>query len=165
MATLFLLGYLLLVAILPLTISGTEFLSRTVVDPLRPDITAAFNKTGQVFSMESITQQDGFLDKVDAMKKKSAEIVRFCGTATVLIAASVAKLAVAELLQGIVFPLAWFAFLIWLVRGVLWPAMGLSDRSLVPNDLRGIKELLAKGLPSKETTSQVEPVVDHGAGK
>lgn len=156
-AGLFLLTYLLLVAILPLTIFGTGQLSRTITEPLRAETFQSFDRVGNVFSLESITKQDGFLDKADAIKKKSVEIIRFCGSATASIAGSVAKLAVVKVLEGVVFPIASLAFLIWLVRGTLYPVLGLSDRSLARDDLRQIGNVL-KGVPHpKQKMSYVEP--------
>jgi hypothetical protein len=156
-AGLFLLTYLLLVAILPLTILGTGRLSHTITEPLRAETFSSFDRVGRVFSLDSITQQDGFLDKVDAVKKKAAEIIRFCGSATADIAGSVAKLAVVKLLEGVVFPLACLAFLIWLVRGTLYPALGLSDKSLAAADFRRIGDLLSGGGHQKKQTPDVEP--------
>ncbi|MDD2599696.1 MAG: hypothetical protein PHO37_10765 [Kiritimatiellae bacterium] len=143
-AGLFLLVYLLFVAILPLAIYGTGQLSKTITEPLRAETFKSLEQVGAVFSLEAITQQDGFLDKMDAIKKKSVEIIRFCSKATADIASSVAKLAVIKVLDAIVFPLACLGFLIWLVRGSLYPALGLSDRSLARDDFRYIEGMLTK---------------------
>lgn len=162
-AGLFLLTYLLLVAILPLTIFGTTRLSHTITEPLRAETFASFERVGKVFSLESITQQDGFFDKVDAVEKKAAEIIRFCGRSTAEIAGSVAKLAVVKLLEGLVFPLACLVFLIWLVRGTLYPALGLSDRALAPADYRRIRDSLTGGGPRKTQATDVELASPHDA--
>lgn len=143
----FLLGYLLLVAILPLTLFGTARLAGTITEPLRADTARSFERVGQVFSLESITKSDKFLDKLDAVKQKAVEVIRFCGPATAEIAGSVAKLAVVKVLEGVVFPLACLAFLIWLVRGTLYPVLGLSDRPLCGEDLRKLGAYLEGGAP------------------
>jgi len=142
MAGLFLLTYLLLAVILPLTIFGTGELSRTITEPLRASTFESFDRIGEVFSLEAITRQEGFLGKADSIQKKAVEIIRFCGTATADIAGSVAKLAVVKVLEGVVFPVACLAFLIWLVRGTLYPALGLSDRSLARDDYQRIGRFL-----------------------
>lgn len=138
----FLLGYLLLAAVLPLTVFGTARLAGSVTEPLRADTARAFERVGQVFSLESITKNDKFLDKLDAIKQKAVEVIRFCGPATAEIAGGVAKLAVVKVLEGVVFPLACLAFLVWLVRGTLYPALGLSDRPLSGEDFRKLGEYL-----------------------
>lgn len=156
MAGLFLLTYLLLVAILPLTIFGTGQLSRTITEPLHAETFQSFNRVGEVFSLDQITDEDGFKDKLEAIKKKSIDVMKFCGTATADIAQSVAQLAVIKVLEGIVFPLVCFAFLIWLVRGVLYPALGLSDKSLTCDDFRRIGGVLKDGVHPKEQISDDE---------
>lgn len=149
-AGLLLLVYLLFIAILPLAIFGTGQLSATITEPLEIDTFKSFDHVGQVFSLEAITKQDGFLDKMDAIKKKSVEIIRFCGGATADIASSVAKLAVIKVLDAIVFPLACLGFLIWLVRGSLYPALGLSNSSRSRDDFRQIIETLTDKAKSKQ---------------
>lgn len=143
-AALFLLVYLLFIAILPLAIFGTGQLSKTITEPLLVETFKSFDHVGQVFSLEAITKQDGFLDKMDAIKKKSVEIIRFCGGATADIASSVAQLAVIKVLDAIVFPIACLAFLIWLVRGALYPALGLSSSSRSREDFQLIKKILTE---------------------
>lgn len=141
-AGLLLLVYLLFVAILPLAIYGTGQLSKTITEPLYDETFKSFEQVGLVFSLAAIIKQDGFLSKMDAIKEKSVEIIRFCSTATADIASSVAKIAVIKILDGIIFPLACLGFLIWLVRGTLYPALGLSDRSLAREDFRHIEKVL-----------------------
>jgi hypothetical protein len=149
-AALCLLGYLLFVAILPLTIFGTSRLAHSITEPLRAQTFQSFSAWGRVFSLDDITKQTGFIAKVDAVKGKAEEIIRFCGSATVDIASSVAKLAVVKVLEGVIFPLGALAFLIWLVRGTLYPALGLSDRSLARRDLNRIEDFLKRGQPSRK---------------
>lgn len=156
-AGIFLLVYLLFIAILPLTIFGTARLSKTITEPLRAETFRSFAHIGWVFSLESVTRQEGFLDKVDAIKEKSVEVIRFCGRSTADIAGSVAKLAVVKILEGIVFPLVCFAFLVWLVRGSLYPALGLGDRSLARDDFHRIGQLLAG-----EAKAKPKPEIEQG---
>ena len=156
LAGLFILVYLLLIAILPLSIYGTSKLSAAITEPLRAETFATFQKAGEVFSLETITRQDGFLDKVDAIKKKAVDVIRFSGNATADIAVSVARLAVIKVLDGIVFPLLCLAFLVWLVRGVLYPILGLSEGSLARDDLKHIGELLTQKSHKEKNESEVE---------
>jgi len=156
LAGLFILVYLLLIAILPLSIYGTSKLSAAITEPLQAETFASFDKAGEVFSLDAITKQDGFLDKVDAIKKKAVDVIRYSGTATADIAGSVARLAVIKVLDGIVFPLLCLVFLVWLVRGVLYPLLGLSEGSLARDDLRHIGELLARKSQPEKMTPEVE---------
>jgi len=89
-----------------------------------------------------INDHNGFLDKAGAVKEKAVEIIRFCEKATGEIAKSVVELIVANVLDGVVFPLTSLIFLIWLVRGTLYPAFGLSNRSLTNDDFGHIKTFL-----------------------
>lgn len=156
LAGLFILVYLLLIAILPLTIYGTSQLSAAITEPLQAETFASFEKAGEVFSLDAITKQDGFLDKVDAIKKKAVDVIRYSGSATADIAGSVARLTVIKVLDGIVFPLLCLAFLVWLVRGVLYPLLGLSEGSLARDDLRHIGDLLTRNSQPEKKTPKVE---------
>jgi hypothetical protein len=91
-AGLFLLVYLVLVAILPITIYGTSQLSKTITEPLRANVSQSLHRAQRVFSLESITQKDSLLDKIDAIKIKANEIINFCKSNSPDFAASLAKL-------------------------------------------------------------------------
>ena len=156
LAGLFMLVYLLLIAILPLSIYGTSKLSAAITEPLRAETFSSFEKAGEVFSLEAITKQDGFFDKMDALKKKAVDVIRFAGNATPDIAGSVARLTVIKVFDGIVFPLLCFAFLVWLVRGVLYPLLGLSESSLARDDLKHIREVLTRKSQIEKNKPEVE---------
>ncbi len=143
-AALFLLVSLLFVLILPLTISGAACLSRHTTDPLRQEVFASFDRTAQAFSFEGLHDKESLKDRATFLKEKFMEIGRHSKDATVDISTSVCKLAVIKLLNGIVFPLASLAFLIWLVRGCLYPALGLNDHSLTARDLKHLSRWLTQ---------------------
>lgn len=127
LAAFYFLGALLFAVLLPLTVFITSHLSGAITEPLRGAVARSFDNIGAHFNLESITSQSGFLDKADAIKNKAAELIKFSGQSVAVVAASVAKLAVVKILEGIVFPFASLAFLIWMVRGALYPALGLND--------------------------------------
>lgn len=136
LAPLFLLCALLFAVILPLTVAGSAYLSRNTTDKLRDEMWTSFDKIGQVFSMEKFHAADELKDKAVILKDKIVEIGRYSKDAVGDVASSVCKLAAIKLLNGIIFPLATLAFLIWLVRGCLYPALGLSEHPLASEDFR-----------------------------
>ncbi|MCU0857881.1 MAG: hypothetical protein MUC65_05690 [Pontiellaceae bacterium] len=154
-AALCLLGYLLFTAIFPLTVFVTARLSQSITDPLREEIRQTFSAFSEVFSIDSITKQKGFTAKADAIKEKAEEIIRFCGSGAITaLAQSVAKLAVVKVLEGVVFPLGALVFLIWFVRGTLYPVLGLSNKSLARSDLNKIEKFLKPKQQLQKTEEQ-----------
>jgi hypothetical protein len=151
-----LLGYLFFALVLPLTVFCTAALSDRITEPLKTDVTLSFDRVGKIFSMESITEQDAFLDKVDAMRGKAVELIRFSTRSAAFIAGKVARLAVVKILEGVVFPLSAFAFLIWLIRGTLYPALGLSERPVAERDLRRLAAFVKEGTERAATGAEPE---------
>jgi hypothetical protein len=144
LGALFLLCSLLFLLIIPLTVAGSAYLSRHTTEPMREDVRASFQKIGQVFAMDRFHAADDLKEKAVALKEKLTELGLYAKDAVSDVAVAVCKLAAIKLLNGIVFPLASFAFLIWLVRGCLCPALGLSDRPLAGDDLRQLGEWLRR---------------------
>ena len=124
--SLFLLCALLFLLIIPLTITGTSYLSRHTTDPMREDVRASFDKIGKICSMEKFHAAEELKDKALILKDKTVELGIYAKESLVEVAIAVCKLVAVKLLNGIVFPLASFAFLVWLVRGCLIPVFGLS---------------------------------------
>jgi hypothetical protein len=136
---LFLLGALLFVLIIPLTVTGSAYLSRHTTEPMREEVRASFDKIGATFSLDNFHETTDLKDKAIVLKDKIVELGRYSKTAVSEVSIAVCKLAAIKLLNGIVFPLASFAFLVWLVRGCLCPALGLSDRPLAQEDLQSLR--------------------------
>lgn len=134
--SLFLLCSLLFLLIIPLTVTGSAYLSHHTTDPMREDVRVSFNKIGKVFSMDKFHATEELKDKAIVLKDKIVELGNYAKDAMADVAVAVCKLVAIKLLNGIVFPLASFAFLVWLVRGCLCPALGLSDRPLSADDFR-----------------------------
>ncbi len=134
--SLFLLCALLFLLIIPLTVTGAAYLSRYTTDPMREDVRASFSQIGNVFSMEKFHATEELKDKAIILKDKIVELGKYAKESMVDVAVAVCKLVAIKLLNGIVFPLVSFAFLIWLVRGCLCPALGLSDHPLSADDIR-----------------------------
>jgi hypothetical protein len=123
---LFLLCALLFLLLVPLTVTGSAYLARRTTDPMRQDIQDTFTKIGALFTMDRYHAAAGVSEKAAALKDKLAELGRYAKDTPSEVTLAVCKLAVVKLLNGIVFPLASLAFLIWLVRGCLYPALGLG---------------------------------------
>ena len=157
LAPLFLLCALLFALILPLTVAGTAYLSKRTTDIMRNEMWTSFDKIGQVFSMEKFHSADELKDKAVILKDKIVEIGRYSKDSVGDVASSVCRLAAIKLLNGIVFPLATLAFLIWIVRGCLYPALGLSDHPLSPKDFRAIGAWVGA---QRETHAKVRPQSD-----
>ncbi|HOE60217.1 MAG TPA: hypothetical protein P5125_02050 [Kiritimatiellia bacterium] len=145
---LFLMAALLFLLILPLTVAGTAYLSRHTTDPMREEVRTAFEQIGSAFSMEQFHAADELKDKALILKEKLASLGEYARVSIKEVAMAVCKLVAIKILNGLVFPLASFAFLVWLVRGCLWPAFGLSDRPLSPEDFRRLATWLDRGKPA-----------------
>lgn len=145
---LFLMGALLFLILLPMTVAGTAYLSHHTTDPMHEEVRTAFEQVGSAFSMERFHAADELKDKAVILKEKLSSLGEYARVAVGEVAMAVCKLAAIKLLNGLVFPLASFAFLVWLVRGCLWPAFGLSDRPLSPEDFRRLATWLDCGKPA-----------------
>ena len=137
---LFLLCSLLFLLILPLTVAGSACLSQIITEPMREDVRGSFQQIGEIFSLDHFHETNDLKEKAVALKEKLTEWGLYAKTAITEVAVAVCKLAAIKLLNGIIFPLASFAFLIWLVRSCLCPALGLSDRPLAASDLQQISK-------------------------
>lgn len=130
LSALFLVAALSFLVIVPFSVSGSAFLASRTTDPLRAGLWESFDRVGTVFSMDKFYAAKDVKEKATVLGDKLLEIGKFAKDATGDVAMSVCKLAAIKVLNGIVFPLISLAFLIWLVRGCLYPALGLSDHSL-----------------------------------
>lgn len=164
MGPLFLLCALLFSIILPLTVSGAAYLSRHTTDPLREELWQSFDKIGAVFSMEKFHESDELNYKAVILKDKIVEIGRFSKDAIGDVASSVCKLAAIKLLNGIVFPLASLIFLIWLVRGCLYPALGLSPQSLSSEDFHKLIAWAGQRRERKPSNQDLDRTSDTQGG-
>ena len=144
LSALFLLAALLFLLVIPLSVAGSAFLASQTTDPLRSGLWESFDRVGKVFSMDKFYAAKETKEKATVLADKLLEIGTFAKDATGDVAMSVCKLAAIKVLNGIVFPLVSLAFLIWIVRGCLYPALGLSDRSLATDDLAGLRKWIQK---------------------
>lgn len=126
---LFLLCALLFLVIVPLTVTGTAYLSHRTTDPMRQEVSASFDKIGAVFSLDKFHQTNDLKDKAAVLKEKILELSDYAKDSISEVGVAVCKLAAVKLLNGIIFPLASFVFLAWLVRGCLIPVLGLGEQS------------------------------------
>lgn len=155
LGAIFLLCALLFLLIIPLTVAGSAYLTRHTTAPMRESVSTSFQKIGKVFSMDRFHATDDLKEKAVALRDKVSELSLYAKDAMSDVAVAVCTLAAVKLLNGVVFPLASFGFLIWLVRGCLWPVLGLSDRPLDSDDFRRLRDFLHH--PHPEKTSATTP--------
>jgi len=164
---LFLLCSLLFMLIIPLTVTGSAYLSRHTTEPLREDVRASFEQIGQAFSLQHFYDTPDLKEKAVILKEKLVQLSGYAQTAVTEVAVSVCKLAAIKLLNGIVYPLASFLFLVWLVRGCLTPALGLSATPLLHDDIHRLADWLGTNRtppakPSKPDGSESPTSPDEG---
>lgn len=134
-----LLGALLFSIILPLTVNLSSRLAHATTDPLRTSVRARFQELDRIFSLKEFHNAEGIVDKAKALKNKMASVTEWAPRAVANVAGSVAELAAAKVLDGIVFPLGSLLFLVWIVRGILFPALGLSASSMYAHDVEALR--------------------------
>lgn len=126
---------LILFVVLPLTIFCTSFISNHTTEPLKKDLWKSFDDAGKIFSIDAYYEAKGIKEKTAAILEKIPEIIRYATNSVVEVTINVCKLSVIKLLNGLIFPLLSFLFIIWIVRGILFPVLGLSDKSLAKKDI------------------------------
>jgi hypothetical protein len=84
-------------------------------------------------------------EKANFLKYKLTEMSRFSKDELSTVILAICQLVAVKVVSGVFYPLVMLAFLIWLVRGCLYPALGLSERSCVqdptPDGTRVITQL------------------------
>jgi hypothetical protein len=160
-----LLAALLFWVLLPLTIFSASKLSEMTTEPLRRSMWQSFDRVGRVFNLKAFHRAEGVKAKADALRQKSLELMQVAGKTTADVATSVAKLAVVQILDGVVFPFLSLLFLIWLVRGTLYPALGLGPPGLARRDAASLSAWLAAARsPVPEPKPAPERAPESGRG-
>ncbi|MBI9074172.1 MAG: hypothetical protein JEZ02_02090 [Desulfatibacillum sp.] len=131
-----LLAAIVFMLVLPFSVYLAAHLSRATTAPLEASLFQSFDEVGQHFDMSDFHSIEKITDKAKFLYQKSLELMKYSLTATKDIALSVARLFVIKILNGVVFPLGALAFLLWLLRGVLYPALGLSQTGLAREDFK-----------------------------
>lgn len=155
---------LIFTIILPLTVYGASYLSRHTTEPLRAEMWTSFEKMGEVFSLEDYYNAEGLKAKATVLKDKTTEIATYAKDAVVDVAGSVAKLAAIKLLNGIVFPLASLIFLIWIIRGCLYPVMGLGTTNIAEDDFQRLSNWISHKKNQKVSNQALEATSESALG-
>lgn len=134
-----LLAAIVFLLVLPSSVYLAANLSQATTAPLEASLFSSFEEAGRHFDVSQFHRIDKITDKAKFLYDKSLELMQYSLTATKDIALSVARLFVIKLLNGVVFPLGALAFLLWLLRGVLYPALGLTQTGLAREDFRNLK--------------------------
>jgi len=124
-----LLCWILIVALLPLTLAGTAYLAERTTAHMQADIEKTFKHVHAVFNMDGFTTATEMSEKASFLKYKLTEISRFAKDELSTVILAICQLVAVKVVSGVFYPLVMLAFLIWLVRGCLYPALGLSERS------------------------------------
>lgn len=119
--------WLLIVALLPLTLAGTAYLAERTTAHMQADVDKTFNHIHEVFNMDGFTTASEMSDKANFLKYKLAEISRFAKDELSTVILAICQLVAVKVLSGVFYPLVMLAFLVWLVRGCLYPALGLRE--------------------------------------
>lgn len=121
--------WMLIVALLPLTLAGTAYLAERTTAHMQADIDKTFNHIHTVFNMDGFTAATEMSEKASFLKYKLTEISRFAKDELSTVILAICQLVAVKVISGVFYPLVMLAFLIWLVRSCLYPALGLSERS------------------------------------
>lgn len=129
--------------ILPLTVFFSGKLSEATTKPLEPSILKIFDKVGEIVDMTDYKDIEEYKEKAQYIFEKSNDLIKWSlwGYAIEVISSSI-KWLVIKLLNGILFPLASLVFLIWIVRDILYPTLGLSDAGLGHGDIQRLREFM-----------------------
>lgn len=119
--------WILIVALLPLTLAGTAYLSERTTAHMQADIDKAFHHIHDVFNMDGFTSVNEMSEKANFLKYKLTEITRFAKDELSTVVLAICQLVAVKVLSGVFYPLVMLAFLIWLVRSCLYPALGLRE--------------------------------------
>jgi len=119
----FFLSWLLMIALLPVTLAGSAYLTERTTAHMRTNIDTTFQRVHTVFNMEGFTTANELSEKANFLKTKMAEISRFAREELGTVILAICQLVAVKVLSGVFYPLLLLAFLIWLVRGCLYPGI------------------------------------------
>jgi len=120
--------WMLIVALLPLTLAGTAYLADRTTSHMQTYIDKTFQRVHAVFNMDGFSSASDMSEKATFLKYKLADISRFAREELSTVIMAICQLVAIKVISGVFYPLVMLAFLIWLVRGCLYPALGLSER-------------------------------------
>jgi hypothetical protein len=126
----FFLSWILIVALLPLTLAGTAYLTERTTAHMQKNIETSFQRVHTVFNMEGFSTASDISEKATFLKTKMADISRFAREELSTVIMAICQLVAVKVLSGVVYPLLMLGFLIWLIRGCLYPAIGARSKSL-----------------------------------
>lgn len=119
----FFLSWILIVALLPLTLAGTAYLTERTTAHMQKNIETSFQRVHTVFNMEGFSTAGDISEKATFLKTKMADISRFAREELSTVIMAICQLVAVKVLSGVVYPLLMLGFLIWLIRGCLYPAI------------------------------------------
>jgi len=123
----FFLSWLLMIALLPVTLAGSAYLTERTTAHMQKNIDTTFQRVHSVFNMEGFSTASEISEKATFLKTKLTEISRFTREELGTVILAICQLVAVKVLSGVFYPLLMLAFLIWLIRGCLYP--GISGQN------------------------------------
>ncbi|MBO7655206.1 MAG: hypothetical protein J6U40_09825 [Kiritimatiellae bacterium] len=108
---------ILLMAILPLTVAGTSYLSKKTTQPARVEIQSSFDHIAKTLSMQKVEREKDPTKKIAILKQRISEIEQQSEPLLAEVTSTVCKLTAVKLLNGFAFPIVSLLFLVWLAKG------------------------------------------------
>jgi hypothetical protein len=119
----FFLSWLLMIALLPVTLAGSAYLTERTTAHMQKNIDTTFQRVHTVFNMEGFSTASDISEKATFLKAKLSEISRFTREELGTVILAICQLVAVKVLSGVFYPLLMLGFLIWLIRGCLYPAI------------------------------------------
>ena len=137
--------------IMPLSVYFSGKLSNITTKPLEATLFTTFDKVQQFTDMTAYKDMEDFSDKAEYLFKKSNDLIKWAlWEAPKDVVSSSIEWFIIKFLNGIVFPLASLLFLVWMVRDILYPVLGLSDKGLARGDIEKMWAILNSNNRHKE---------------
>jgi hypothetical protein len=90
---------------------------------MQKNIDTTFQRVHTVFNMEGFSTASDISEKATFLKAKLSEISRFTREELGTVILAICQLVAVKVLSGVFYPLLMLGFLIWLIRGCLYPAI------------------------------------------
>ncbi len=130
MAGMMLLIALLIYFVLPLSVQGAAWLSHHSTAKMTVEYEQTFHELSATFGTSDIESAKGMKQKAEVFKSKADELINYVEDGGLKkVGKGAVYVMVVYILDGIVYPVLMMFFLIWLIRGTLYPSLGLSRES------------------------------------
>jgi hypothetical protein len=130
MAGMMLLIALLIYFVLPLSVQGAAWLSQHSTANMTVAYEETFDELSKTFALDTVESAEGMKQKAELFKDKADELILYVQDGGLKkVGKSAVYVMVVYILDGIVYPVLMMFFLIWFIRGALYPALGLANET------------------------------------